>query len=177
MFYNVEIKARTGNPKGLREWLNHAGASYIGLDHQVDTFFELPEGKGRLKLREGNIENALIHYRRPDREGPKTSEVALYKTNDGKQLKELLINALGSKVVVDKQRHIYFIDNVNFHIDEVKGLGAFVEIEAIDKDGSIGLEKLHEQCTRFMKELGIGQEDLVGAAYADLLLNKQPGLP
>lgn len=177
MFYNVEIKARTTNAAGIRTWLIEAGARYIGLDHQVDTFFHLPEGKGRLKLREGNIENALIHYHRPDQEGPKTSEVTLYKTDKGKQLKEVLQRSLGIKVVVDKQRHIYFIGNVKFHLDEVKGLGTFVEIEAIDEDGSIGLEKLKEQCTHFMEELRIGEEDLIDVAYADMLLNRPPVLP
>ena len=176
MFFNVEIKARTNNSDGIRAWLEKAGARYIGLDHQVDTFFHLPEGKGRLKLREGNIENALIHYQRPNREGPKTSEVSLYQTSDGKKLKEVVKRSLGEKVVVDKQRYIYFMGNVKFHIDEVKELGAFVEIEAIDEDGSIGLEKLNAQCTHFMKELGVSEEDLVDVAYADLLLNRPQGL-
>ncbi|HFD33211.1 MAG TPA: CYTH domain-containing protein, partial [Gammaproteobacteria bacterium] len=53
-----------------------------------------------------------------------------------------LTAALGIFKIVDKQRRIYFIGNVKFHIDEVKGLGSFVEIEAIDEDGNIGLEKL-----------------------------------
>ncbi len=174
MFFNVEIKARTNNTAGIHDWLKKAGARYLGEDHQVDTFFQLPEGKGRLKLREGNLENALIHYHRPNRKGPKTAEVSLYKPTEGKSLKEVLTRALGTKVIVDKQRHIYFIGNVKFHIDEVKNLGAFVEIEAIDEDGSIGLENLREQCSHFMKQLGIEKRDLVDVAYADLLLNKLP---
>ena len=58
----------------------------------------------------------------------------LHPSPNSETLKEILIAAIGKKVVVDKQRQIYFIDNVKFHIDTVKGLGSFMEIEAIDKD-------------------------------------------
>ena len=95
----------------------------------------------------------------------RTSFTILYKT-----FLHLLTNALEQKVVVDKQREIYFIDNVKFHIDKVQGLGNFVEIEAIDNDGSIGKEKLQEQCRYFMGLLEISEEDLMAESYSDMLL-------
>jgi len=73
-------------------------------------------------------------------------------------------------VVVDKQREIYFIDNVKFHIDRVEELGNFVEIEAIDKSGSLGEEQLQKQCRKYMNLLDIAEGDLVGESYSDLLL-------
>jgi adenylate cyclase, class 2 len=73
---------------------------------------------------------------------------------------------------VDKKREIYFIDNVKFHIDEVKGLGTFVEIEAIDKDGTIGKDKLQEQCQSFLELFKIPQTDLISVSYSDLLMQK-----
>ncbi len=79
--------------------------------------------------------------------------------------------SLGVLVVVDKQREIYFIDNVKFHIDNVKGLGLFVEIEAIDKDGSIGKSKLLQQCEHYMNLFNIERKDLISISYSDLLLN------
>jgi adenylate cyclase class 2 len=81
-----------------------------------------------------------------------------------------LTKSLGILVVVDKQREIYFIDNVKFHIDTVANLGTFMEIEAIDNDGSIGLNKLQEQCNYYMKLLNISEEDLISVSYSDLLL-------
>ncbi len=74
---------------------------------------------------------------------------------------------------VDKKRNIAFIDNVKFHIDEVKGLGSFMEIEAIDIDGSIGLNKLQDQCAFYLEKLAIKEEDLIEISYSDLLLNKE----
>ncbi len=72
-------------------------------------------------------------------------------------------------MVVDKQREIYFIQNVKFHLDVVAGLGTFVEIEAIDSDGSIRKEELLQQCHHYMKLFEISETDLLSHSYSDLL--------
>jgi len=165
---NIEIKAKCSNPNTVREILRAHGADFKGTDHQIDTYFKVNEG--RFKLREGNIENFLIFYSRTDQAGPKQSDVILYKTEPNSSLKTALTQALGVLVVVDKKREIYFIDNVKFHIDEVKELGSFIEIEAIDKDGGIGKDKLLEQCQKYMKLLNIAEADLIENSYSDMLL-------
>ena len=73
--------------------------------------------------------------------------------------------------MVDKRRRIYFIDNVKFHFDTVEGLGTFVEVEAIDKDGSIGKEKLQAQCDAYAALLGITAEDFCSVSYSDMILS------
>ncbi|HSW54247.1 MAG TPA: class IV adenylate cyclase [Ignavibacteriaceae bacterium] len=165
---NVEIKARTTEPGRIREILKSNNADFIGVDHQVDTYLKV--NSGRLKLREGNIENHLIYYERENTNGPKKSNVMLYKNNPDSNLKEMLIKSLGVLAVVDKQREIYFIDNVKFHLDSVSELGPFVEIEAIDKDGSIGYDKLLEQCNYYLNLLPITKDDLIEISYSDLLM-------
>ena len=145
---NVEIKARCENPNRIREILKSKGADYKGLDHQVDTYFRV--NSGRLKLREGNIENHLICYQRENLAGPKESNVLLFKTEPGSILKSILMEALGILVVVEKSREIYFIENVKFHIDDVKHLGSFVEIEAIGDVENVDKAVLHEQCKYYL---------------------------
>jgi adenylate cyclase class 2 len=165
---NVEIKARCDNQETVRKIIQSRGADFKGVDHQVDTYFRVHEG--RLKLREGNIENYLIFYERSNQVGPKQSDVILFESEPRSPLKEILAKSLGSLVVVDKRREIYFIENVKFHLDVVKGLGTFVEIEVIDDDGSIEKEKLMGQCNEYMKLFGISEKDLVSISYSDLLL-------
>lgn len=165
---NIEIKAKSLELDRIRDLLKSKNADFKGIDHQVDTYFKV--NSGRLKLREGNIENHLIYYEREDKSGPKKSLVVLYKYNPDQSLKEILTRSLGVLAVVNKHREIYFIDNVKFHLDNVKGLGNFVEIEAIDEDGSIGSEKLHEQCKHYLKLLNISKEDLLENSYSDLIL-------
>lgn len=165
---NVEIKARCTRPELIRNILLAHGAEFKGLDNQTDTYFHV--ANGRLKLREGNIENNLIFYTRSNQPGPKSSHFQLVKINDATGLKEALTNACGIKMVVRKKREIYYIGNVKFHIDEVPGLGSFVEIEA----GNILAEKteaeLLEQCRFYLKEFGIVEEDLLPESYSDMLI-------
>ncbi len=167
---NIEIKAKCENHEKIRTILTSHGADYKGTDHQIDTYFKV--NKGRLKLREGNIENFLIYYARENKEGPKQSDVILYKTEPKSSLKNILLNSLDILAVVDKTREIYFLDNVKFHIDTVKGLGTFIEIEAIDTNGTIAKEKLFEQCDNFLKLFDIPKENLISVSYSDLLLEK-----
>jgi predicted adenylyl cyclase CyaB len=167
---NVEIKARCAEQDRVRAVLRSSGAHFKGTDRQVDTYFKV--ATGRLKLREGLIENFLVFYEREDREGPKESRVILFESEPGSALKEILVRSLGVLVIVDKTREIYFIDNVKFHIDLVQRLGAFVEIEAIDADGTIGKSTLRDQCERYLKLLDIDERNLVTSSYSDLLLRK-----
>ena len=171
---NIEIKAHCESPEKVRQILDSLGARYQGLDHQVDTYFNCEDG--RLKLRSGSIENSLIFYKRGNQKGPKESDIALSKLQGNEGVGAVLEKAYGIKVIVDKQRHIYFIENVKFHVDSVKGLGAFVEIEAINDigDGSemIGKEKLLEQCGHYMEALQVKEEGLIDRSYSDMILEK-----
>lgn len=167
---NIEIKARTLRLEEIRETLKTCGAEFKGTDHQVDTYFKV--NQGRLKLREGNIENRLIYYERGDIAEPKKSTVVLHKNSPGSNLKELLTKSLGISVVVNKIREIYFIENVKFHLDDVLGLGSFVEIEAIDLSGNLGEKKLLEQCNFYIDLFGLTKEEMITSSYSDLLLAK-----
>ena len=168
---NVEIKAKSANQDKIRQLLHSNNAEYQGTDHQVDTYFKVPNG--RLKLREGTIEHNLIHYQRDNQKGPKSSQIILYKSQPNTSLKELLTVANGVLTVIDKQREIYFIDNVKFHIDTVKHLGTFVEIEAIDTTGTIGKKQLQLQCEHYLRLFEIAPSDLIAVSYSDLLLEKK----
>ena len=169
-YLNVEIKARCGNPAFIRDYLLSNNAEFRGTDEQTDTYFQVPHG--RLKLREGNIENNLIYYERSNQAGPKDSHFQLVKINDAAGLKEALAKANGIKTVVKKKREIYYIANVKFHIDEVPGLGSFVEIEAGNILADLSKEQLKEQCDYYLQAFNIQPEDLIEVSYSDMLLDK-----
>lgn len=168
---NIEIKARCLDHEKIRNLLKSREADFKGIDHQIDTYFNV--GHGRLKLREGNIENYLIYYEREDKTGPKQSDIILFKSVPGSSLKSILIHSCGVLVVVDKEREIYFIENVKFHIDTVQNLGTFMEIEAIDEEGIFGRERLLEQCNEYLRFFNIPESDLLSVSYSDLLLEKK----
>jgi adenylate cyclase, class 2 len=167
---NIEFKALANNVDELEARLVTLNPKYIGEDNQKDTYYNVSDG--RLKLREGNIENALIWYSREDFAGAKQSNVLLYKHLPDATLKTILEKIHGIKVIVDKKRRIYFIENVKFHFDRVEGLGTFVEVEAIDNEGSIGKDMLTQQCNYYAGFFDIKQSDFIEKSYSDLLLEK-----
>lgn len=169
-YINVEIKARTERSAEIHTYLMEQGADFKGTDLQTDTYFNVPNG--RLKLREGSIENNLIYYSRPNIAGPKTSAFDLVAVNDPTSLQKVLLNALGVKVVVSKTRSIYYIENVKFHLDHIEGLGNFVEIEAGNKLADLPLSRLQEQCDHYIEVFRINPEDFIQVSYSDMLLEK-----
>ena len=167
----VEIKARCYDAKKIKEILNEHNADFKGIDHQIDTYFKV--SNGRLKLREGNIENLLIYYERENKAGPKQSNVILMPTVlKGDVLKEILTKSLDVLVVVNKEREIYSMNNVKFHLDKVSGLGNFVEIESSGRNESFG-SILEEQCKKYMDLFKIKESDLVAGSYSDMILAKK----
>ncbi|WP_153800932.1 class IV adenylate cyclase [Foetidibacter luteolus] len=166
---NVEIKAKCFHLETVEAFLFAHNARYVGTDYQQDTYFNVPDG--RLKLRQGNIENSLIFYRRDNQKGPKQSDFQLVAFKDGPALENLLSDALGIKTIVKKTRRIFYLHNVKVHLDELEGLGNFVEIEA----GNLlapekTVEELHVQCRKLMKAFDIQEADLIDKSYSDMLL-------
>lgn len=164
---NVEFKAKVPSLDFYENKLLLLNPEFRGTDHQTDTYFKVP--KGRLKLREGNIENALINYDRPDHATSKQSDIILYRHQPDPALKEILTRQFGVKIVVDKIRKIYFINHVKFHFDKVEGLGTFIEVEAIDESGSYTTEQLKEICDHYFTYFELKPENLEKKSYSDLL--------
>lgn len=80
-----------------------------------------------------------------------------------------LAMALEQQVAVTKIRTLYLAGNVRIHLDRVRGLGTFIEFEAVVSRASEVLsarKKLDQLCSHF----GIKQANLVSGSYADLLV-------
>ncbi|TPE46434.1 class IV adenylate cyclase [Pontibacter mangrovi] len=166
MYADITIKAHCHDPAAVQTILLEQQAAYKGMDVQTDTFYQVADGM--LKLREGNLEHVLIHYKREHMHEVKRTEVLLYLKNPSPETVQLLYGEVQVLGQVKKRRKIFFIDNVKFHLDQVDGLGTFVEIEAIDLNGSIGVERLLEQCSFYRELLQLEEEDLVDDSYFNM---------
>ena len=165
---NVEFKAKVDSLEPYENKLLKLNPVFKGIDHQIDTYFN--SNHGRLKLREGNIENSLIHYNREDTSDAKRSDIILYKHNPDAALKNILVLQFGIKTIVDKKRKIYFINNLKFHFDLVEGLGTFIEVEAIDDKDQFTIEQLKEQCDQYFRFFELNESQLIDKSYSDLVL-------
>ena len=163
---NVEIKARVADPTALRERVARITDRRAVEIVQDDTFFACPSG--RLKLRElSPTRGELIFYQRPDAGGPKVSSYVISKTSEPAALRDLLTASLGVTGRVRKQRSLFLAGRTRIHLDDVEGLGHFMELEVVLEDG----EPVHageEVARNLMVQLGIATSDLGGGAYVDL---------
>jgi|SRR5271157_1170806 len=166
---NIEIKARVRNFPELKRRAEALSDSPLELIPQEDTFFVIP--KGRLKLRVLAPDRAqLVYYERPDQDGPKRSDYFIFNTNDPENLKIALQLALGVRGEVKKTRHLYRVGQTRVHLDDVEGLGYFMELEVVLRDDQSDVEG-QTIANDLMKKLGVESTDLIEGAYMDLLEN------
>ena len=164
---NIELKARCADLTKARAVAIELGAQSQGVEQQTDTFFVTR--CGRLKLRESSLRGAmLIPYFRSDDARPRQSDYAVLPTDDPAQAKRLLGDMLGVAAVVRKQRELLLLGNVRIHLDQVDGLGTFIEFEAVLADDATP-ESEQAKVRELMREFGIADDDLLSVAYADML--------
>lgn len=166
---NLEIKAKIDSSSIAEKIAVEVGATFEGEFFQIDTYFDVKNG--RLKLREFDSGLAeLIFYRRVEDKFERWSDYEVVKLSDSANLKNLFAKALGVKVIVEKRRKVYIFKNARIHIDNVSGLGNFIEFEVIYN----GDEKQSEDLMKFLiNKFDIKQEDFIKVSYSDLLLQKQ----
>lgn len=167
MATNIEIKARVADFAALRARAASLSDQPVAVISQEDTFFNTPNGRLKLRVQEPD-RGVLIYYDRPDQDGPKRSDYHLAETRDPTSLKVTLSLALGVRGVVRKTRYLYMSGQTRIHLDEVEGLGYFMELEVVmqedqsDAEGQAIAEDL-------MRRLQIPPEALLEGAYMDLI--------
>ena len=164
---NVEIKVRCDDLHPVHGILVGRGLKRVARMRQVDTYFDVRDG--RLKLREidGQARVELIGYRRPDLPTARTSTYTVSKVTDVEATRSVLSMVLGTRVVVAKIRDYYQWDNTRVHLDAVDGLGTFVELETALYGGQD--DAAERECMEVFEALGLDEKHIVAASYADLL--------
>jgi predicted adenylyl cyclase CyaB len=169
---NIEIKARVASIAALLPLARTLADHGPELIAQDDTFFAC--STGRLKLRVfADVQGELIAYARPDTHGPKTSDYTITPVPDSDAMRRTLARALGVTGRVVKQRTLFLIGRTRVHLDRVEGLGEFLELEVVLRDGeseALGTAEAHALLDR----LRVDASQLVAGAYVDLLAATPP---
>jgi len=165
----VELKAKVEDLDAVREKLTRLGAQYIGTFRQIDVYFDVPEGRLKLREVEGNDKAELIYYQRENIAEPKRSNVFILKVQEPAFLKTLLGNLLKIKATVEKVREIYRYQGTQIHLDRVKNLGTFLEFERETSADVQVIRKNRQVLRKLMEKLGIGSESLEELSYSDLI--------
>jgi predicted adenylyl cyclase CyaB len=164
---NIEIKARVRDFAGIRSRAEKLSDTPVEVIPQVDTFFNVPHGRLKLRVLAPDC-GQLIYYTRPDQEGPKRSDYHITLTSDPENLKRVLELAYGIRGVVKKTRYLYLVGQTRVHLDDVEGLGQFMELEVVLREGQ-GDAEGQAIAEGLMASLGVERGDLLEGAYMDLL--------
>lgn len=164
---NIEVKARLRNFEEIRRRADSLSDSPLVIIPQEDIFFNVPNGRLKLRLL-GPNRGQLIYYQRADQGGPKRSDYYLSETMDPDSLRQVLESAYGIRGVVKKTRYLYLAGQTRIHLDEVEGLGQFMELEVVMREGQSNAEG-EEIAKGLMTSLGVERVDLLEGAYMDLL--------
>jgi predicted adenylyl cyclase CyaB len=167
---NVEIKAPLKNGAAAETVAIRLSDTSPEMIRQEDIFFH--SNGARLKLRIlGADRGELIRYERSDVADARCSRYLIARTADPQVFKEILTKTLGITGVVKKTRTLYLIGQTRVHIDEVEGLGTFLELEVVLREGQSQAEG-KDVAKNLMAEFGIDKQELIPEAYVDLLNSK-----
>lgn len=168
---NVEIKVKVADLAAVRRIAEQLADTGPVVLEQEDTFLHCSAGRLKLRCCRDSGQAELIFYRRGDAAGPKESRYIIHRTSDPQGLLAVLSAALEVRGVVRKRRTLYLVGPTRVHLDEVEGLGQFVELEVVlqpGQDVSEGVAIARD----LMARLGIASNQLMDKAYVDLLTER-----
>jgi adenylate cyclase class IV len=164
---NFEMKAVAGDFSRLRRALRALGARCEPrpLD-QTDWYFQVPNGRLKLRHRKGDPAAEFIFYVRANANTARTSEYQKLPVTDVPGMLRMLRAMFEAGPSVRKRRELWWYGPTRIHLDRVAGLGSFVEIE-------VPFGRKSGEARRVMallrRRLGIGPGDLLAESYADMV--------
>ena len=162
-YQDFTLKARVADTLKIEKKLQALNATFAGVDRQCDIYFKVE--KGKLKWRQGTIENLITHYERVEENGLEKTIVYRYDLDPTPhQIAELIDNQrkIGA---IEKERKIFYLGKVKIHLDTTPDDQTFIELEAIDRTGTQSSEELRKQCLEVKEKLGIENGDLIKTGY------------
>ena len=165
---NLELKVSINNFIDIISRLKKIGAKFSGTLNQKDVYYKV--NSGRLKTREiNNKDFELIFYRRANTKKSKFSDYHILKFSKSelKILATILNNVFEGKSVVEKKRQPWLYKHTRVHLDKVKGLGNFLELETVIKN--ISFAKATKEHKEVIKLLNLNKYKKQSKSYCDLL--------
>ncbi len=167
MALNLELKIEVKSHDEMIKLINKNSGCFIKTLNQKDTYYKFD--KGLLKLREQNGEFELVKYHRNEKEGERWSEYSLLYLK-GENVEKYLNDIFIIETIVEKERQLYIYENTRIHLDTVKNLSKFLELETVVKN--ISKEDAVAEFNAVVDFLDLDIENQIRKSYRDLMLVK-----
>lgn len=171
---NIEIKARFQDAEQFEAAVEIAktlsGDTKGEILVQRDVFFHSTTGRLKLRYEEGRPAR-LIQYTRPDSAAAKLSEFKLLTVQEPELLESMLRDSIGVRGTVEKTRHLFMVGQTRLHLDKVKDLGHFFELEVCLRPDQT-IDEGNEIARKLQRDFAIAEAQLMTGAYMDELANK-----
>jgi adenylate cyclase, class 2 len=164
---NLELKVPSNSFNKIIKILEGINAGYIGELIQKDVYYQIKNGL--LKLRIENGEQSLIKYSRDEKGIDRWSDFKVIKFSDG-DAEVFLKDIFKIETVVEKKRQVYIYDNTRIHLDQVKDLGEFLELETLVVNG---LEDAKKRFNDIINKLELDLNSQIKNSYKILLEEKR----
>ena len=164
---NLELKIKVESHDEFIKILSEARAVDKGLLNQKDIYYKINEGL--LKLRIQNGEFYLIKYIRDENTLTRWSkyEIMEIKSNNAEDFLETLFDI---EIIVEKERRFFLYKHTRIHLDKVKTLGNFLELETVIHE--ISERQGEEEFAEVVKLLDLNLETQLKTSYRTLLLKQ-----
>ncbi len=163
---NLELKVKLSSHAEIKDSLNLINAGFVKTLNQKDIYYKT--GSGLLKLRIENGEQSIIKYLRDESGSDRFSNYEVLHFSDG-DAEKFFNDIFQIETVVEKKRLLYLYDNTRVHLDEVTGLGNFLELETLVLDGKDDAKKRYKT---IIKLLSLDRYEAIKMSYRDLIMKK-----
>ncbi len=171
MKIEIEAKVVVGDLLPIAEAVRLAGAESRGTTLQHDIYYSDPNGKLlktgcglRIRQQSGDTNRTILTFKGPVSKGPYKTRPEIEVEIDNRESMQQLMEGLGYKVVIEirKHRQSWMLDDCEVCLDEVEGLGRFVEVEGPGD----------EAITRTLQRIGLGDYVHINRGYASMMMEK-----
>jgi predicted adenylyl cyclase CyaB len=164
---NLELKIKVESHQKIKKKLNDIGSDSIGVLNQKDVYYTVPEGLLKLRVEDGK--ESLIFYKRNEKGKNRWSDFDIIKfENEGGE--KFFKKIFTIETVVEKRRELFYYENTRIHLDEVKSLGSFVELETLVLKGKAEAKLRFENIINL---LALVTSKQIKESYRDLLIKSK----
>jgi len=165
---NLELKIKVKSYENIKKALKKINAEFVGVLNQKDIYYKCKTGLLKLRIENGN--HTLIKYNRAEKsKDDRYSEYYLIKISEGKSEK-IFSELFGIETVVEKKRLLYLYKNTRIHLDVIKKLGNYLELETLVLNGKRDAKKRFDE---MVKILDLDLTKQIRKSNRDLMLEKK----